>query len=247
MYDDGEIKYDASLNQTNIGANNNKFYILQMLQPRTAKTRFLVWTRWGRVGENGQSKLLGPFNDFDSALKEFNKKFKDKTGCVWDDRLKANKNGKYWYLEKDYAPPEDEEDEKKKKEEEDSNSANVVSKLEPEIQSLMELIFNKDFMQQTMIKFNYDSNKLPLGRLSKSTIKNGYLALKKIAEILADLTAARAIYGANLNPTFAQLTNEVWACLLFVRRIYANDPSTTPPFHILSVETYPKLLMIKIC
>jgi len=210
VYDDGEIKYDASLNQTNVGANNNKFYILQMLQNNKTSTEFKVWTRWGRVGENGQSKLLGPFKDFNSALPEFNKKFKDKTGCVWDDRLKANKSGKYWYLEKDYAPPEDEEKEKKqKKEEEDFKASNVVSKLEPEIQSLMNLIFNKDFMQQTMIKFNYDANKLPLGRLSKSTIKNGYLALKKIAEILADMTAARAKYGGNLNPTFAQLTNEV--------------------------------------
>lgn len=210
MYDDGEIKFDASLNQTNVGANNNKFYILQMLQHNKNATDFRVWTRWGRVGENGQSKLLGPFDDFSKALPEFNKKFKDKTGCVWDDRLKANKNGKYWYLEKDYAPPEDEEKEKKqKKEEEDFNSMNVVSKLEPEVQSLMNLIFNKDFMQQTMIKFNYDANKLPLGRLSKSTIKNGYLALKKIAEILADMPAARTKYGSNLGPTFAQFTNEV--------------------------------------
>lgn len=38
--------WDCMLNQTNIGQNNNKYYIIQMLQQRGAH---YVWTRWGRV------------------------------------------------------------------------------------------------------------------------------------------------------------------------------------------------------
>ena len=34
------------LNQTNIGANNNKFYVLQALKQGA---RFYTYTRWGRV------------------------------------------------------------------------------------------------------------------------------------------------------------------------------------------------------
>lgn len=38
--------YDCTLNQTNIGNNNNKFYIIQLLEEGG---RFVCWNRWGRV------------------------------------------------------------------------------------------------------------------------------------------------------------------------------------------------------
>lgn len=38
--------YDCTLNQTNIGSNNNKFYIIQLLEDGG---RFACWNRWGRV------------------------------------------------------------------------------------------------------------------------------------------------------------------------------------------------------
>ena len=40
--------YDCMLNQTNIGQNNNKFYVIQMLQT-PGHPLYRVWTRWGRV------------------------------------------------------------------------------------------------------------------------------------------------------------------------------------------------------
>ena len=49
--------YDCMLNQTNIGANNNKFYVIQLLEKGG---KYYAWTRWGRVGEDGQNALLGP-------------------------------------------------------------------------------------------------------------------------------------------------------------------------------------------
>lgn len=39
-------EYDCTLNQTNIGNNNNKFYIIQLLEDGG---RFACWNRWGRV------------------------------------------------------------------------------------------------------------------------------------------------------------------------------------------------------
>ena len=38
--------YSCMLNQTNIGANNNKFYVIQLLHNSNT---FYLWTRWGRV------------------------------------------------------------------------------------------------------------------------------------------------------------------------------------------------------
>ena len=43
----GQETYSATLNQTNIGQNNNKFYIIQVLAHDTA-SRYWLWTHWGR-------------------------------------------------------------------------------------------------------------------------------------------------------------------------------------------------------
>eukprot|EP00039_Didymoeca_costata_P018537 m.333884 g.333884 ORF g.333884 m.333884 type:complete len:688 (-) comp17240_c0_seq1:115-2178(-) len=92
--------YDIKLNQTNIdhGSNNNKFYIIQVLE---GKGSFWHWNRWGRVGETGQSKLemCGSAAD---AIKKFEKKFKDKTKNSWADIANFQKvPGKYELVEID--------------------------------------------------------------------------------------------------------------------------------------------------
>ena len=38
--------YDAMLNQTNIGHNNNKYYVIQVLK---CGSLYYTWNRWGRV------------------------------------------------------------------------------------------------------------------------------------------------------------------------------------------------------
>ncbi len=67
-----EDEYDVMLNQTDIGANKNKFFLVQLVN---VCGQFYLWTRWGRVGESGATQLQGPF-DFDSGATEFKKKFK---------------------------------------------------------------------------------------------------------------------------------------------------------------------------
>ena len=52
VYSEGGEFWDAMLNQTNLKKNNNKFYILQLLEDNSSH-RYTVWFRWGRgmVGE----------------------------------------------------------------------------------------------------------------------------------------------------------------------------------------------------
>jgi predicted DNA-binding WGR domain protein len=90
--------YAAVLNQTNIEGNNNKFYIVQLL---TDGTLYYVWTRWGRVGENGLNNLAN-CGDLKSAISEYKKKFKAKTGNKWEDLKNfKSKEGKYTFVETD--------------------------------------------------------------------------------------------------------------------------------------------------
>jgi predicted DNA-binding WGR domain protein len=88
--------YTVKLNQTHIDANNNKFYIIQALE---GGGKFYAWNRWGRVGEDGQSKLIACANK-DKAIKNFESKFRSKTKNAWANRgsFKPAK-GKYSIVE----------------------------------------------------------------------------------------------------------------------------------------------------
>lgn len=84
-FDASSGKYwNLSLGQTNIGANNNKFYNLQLIQKENGS--FVMFSRWGRVGENGQFSAIG-VSDLEEGKKVFCQKFRDKTGNDWTEIL----------------------------------------------------------------------------------------------------------------------------------------------------------------
>lgn len=84
--------------------------------------------------------------NFHTALSQFEKLFKSKTGCRWDDRASAHGGPKkYAFLERNYEEDEDEEDTTIKA---DGSGAAVAAKsrLARPLQNLMQLIFNVDIM-----------------------------------------------------------------------------------------------------
>lgn len=94
--------YSVKLNQTHLeaGSNNNKFYVVQVLE---GDGKYFAWNRWGRVGEPGQNKLM-PCATIQQAVKEFEKKFREKTQNSWDQRANFRPvNGKYTIVETEDA------------------------------------------------------------------------------------------------------------------------------------------------
>ncbi|OJD28964.1 poly polymerase 2 adp-ribosyltransferase 2 [Diplodia corticola] len=182
---DGVI-WDASLNQTNSGNNNNKFYRLQVLG--SASGNCVTWSRWGRVGERGQMKALGN-GSLDDAKRQFQAKFKDKSGLHWEDRTAPPKPKKYVFIERSYQSDDEEEDEGVKTEK-DGEGPDCTLALP--IQKLMQLIFNTQFFAAAMTELNYDSKKLPLGKLSKATIMKGFQSLKDLSEMINGSVPASA-------------------------------------------------------
>lgn len=73
IYCEGTDIYTAMLNQTNLQNNNNKFYMIQLLE-NNHKKQFAVWRRWGRVGNRGQSD----FSNYGNSLSEAKASFDDK-------------------------------------------------------------------------------------------------------------------------------------------------------------------------
>lgn len=179
----GDEIYDATLNQTNVGDNNNKFYIIQVLE-NDSGGNFLVYTRWGRVGAKGGTKINGPYTSAYDATSEFESKFYDKTKNCWSNRKDFVCQPKqYTWLEMDY-----DENGKESSVQGQSNpvpkSQPRETKLEAPIAKFISLICDINMMRQQMMEIGYNANKLPLGKLSKTTILKGYDVLKKISDVI---------------------------------------------------------------
>ncbi|KAM5315465.1 protein mono-ADP-ribosyltransferase PARP3-like isoform 1-T2 [Glossophaga mutica] len=178
--------YDCTLNQTDIRSNNNKFYIIQLLE---AGDRFACWTRWGRVGEVGQSKL-SLFESLDAAKKDFEKKFRDKTKNSWAkrDHFVAHP-GKYTLIE-----VQGEDDAQEAAVKVDGGPGRIVDQhvrpcsLDAATQKLITNIFSKDMFSDAMALMNLDVTKMPLGKLSKQQILRGFEALEALEAALRDPT-----------------------------------------------------------
>ncbi|KAG1749621.1 poly polymerase catalytic domain-containing protein [Suillus paluster] len=182
VYSNAESVWDAMLNQTEVGSNKNKFYVIQLLHVVGDDTQCLLCTRWGRVGENGQSQVKGLWPSV-SAINEFKKQFKSKSGVAWPQRFgMVAAKGKYTWLERAFENEDDKAEGSGSKNKEDDPVPD--SKLAPELQAFCNLIFSSKLIDAHLSSMNYDANKLPLGKLAKSTILNGFAALKKLAEVV---------------------------------------------------------------
>ncbi|KAH0996532.1 hypothetical protein GBA52_020396 [Prunus armeniaca] len=155
----GDDVYDAMLNQTNVGYNNNKFYVIQVLESDAGGT-FMVYYRWGRVGVKGQNKIQGPYTSRD--INEFKQKFYDKTKNDWSNRkMFESFPHHYMWIEMDYN-----EEEKQLSVQEKNDSAlrgqPLETPLEPRIAKFISLICNISMMKQHMMEIGYNADKLPL-------------------------------------------------------------------------------------
>ncbi|XP_041318849.1 protein mono-ADP-ribosyltransferase PARP3 isoform X3 [Pyrgilauda ruficollis] len=178
--------YNCTLNQTNISANNNKFYIIQLLEHDSA---YSVWSRWGRVGETGQSNLM-PCASLEAAKKDFEKKFREKTKNSWATRENFVAHpGKYTLIE--VQPGAGQEVEAALRV--DAVDGDRVCKqrvlpctLDRATQELVSLIFSSDMFRDAMQTMNIDVKKMPLGKLSKQQIARGFEALEELEAALRE-------------------------------------------------------------
>ncbi|XP_074054190.1 protein mono-ADP-ribosyltransferase PARP3 isoform X2 [Macrotis lagotis] len=187
--------YDCTLNQTNIGNNNNKFYIIQLLDENG---RYGCWNRWGRVGETGQFKL-SYFPSLDEAKRDFEKKFWDKTKNRWADRdnFKAQ-SGKYTLIEVQTDDDDKEGQEVMVKGDSVDRGPTIrlnvkPCTLDPATQQLVSLIFSHDMFNDAMKTMNLDIKKMPLGKLSKQQIAKGFEALEALEAALQKNSKAKQL------------------------------------------------------
>ena len=165
--------YSCTLNQTDIAANSNKFYIIQCLTD--GKNSYFLLTRYGRVGEKGRVdlKVVSSVSDAEGA---FESTYKTKTGNVWGAKF-VPKSGKYVQLEIEapeivevkVAPP-------------------TLSTLPDKLQTFISLISNKQLFERALETMEIDTQRLPLGKMSSAQIDQGEAILKLIETAVKDGT-----------------------------------------------------------
>uniref|UniRef100_A0A673X7R0 Poly [ADP-ribose] polymerase n=1 Tax=Salmo trutta TaxID=8032 RepID=A0A673X7R0_SALTR len=224
VYSEGNDVYDVMLNQTNLQFNNNKFFLIQLLQDDGVKA-YSVWFRWGRVGKVGQNNLVSCGGDLLQAKDLFKNKFLDKTKNEWAHRANFEKvAGKYDMVFMDYSTNGKEEPPLA------ALSQRKPSKLDVKVQSLLELICDIKAMEECVLEMKFDTRKAPLGKLTTEQIRAGYSALKKIEECVKRKGSSRELQEA---------------CNQFYTRIPHDFGLRTPPIIRSEEELKEKIALLE--
>jgi len=167
--------FSCTLNQTVIGSNMNKYYIMQIIK---FQNKCIVYIRYGRIGEKGTTSYK-EFNET-ASIQFFVKQFKSKTGNNWYDKENfVKKEYKYFMTITECAKQESLESET------ESGSESEID-MDERIINFLQLISNQIYMKNTLIQLEIDTDKMPLGKISQTQIDAAYDILNKINNNLKD-------------------------------------------------------------
>ncbi|XP_061389126.1 poly [ADP-ribose] polymerase [Musca vetustissima] len=170
-------KFNVVLGKTDIQRNKNSYYKIQLLESDN-KQKFWVFRSWGRIGTTIGGNKLESFSNLVEAIESFKEIYLDKTGNHFDNRANFVKtpNGMY-PIDIDYS------DNDKINLNADHN---IKSELPQAVQDLIKLMFDVDTMKRTMMEFDLDMEKMPLGKLSQTQIKTAYSVLTEICKLMEE-------------------------------------------------------------
>ncbi|CAB3383108.1 Hypothetical predicted protein [Cloeon dipterum] len=175
VYRDGSDLYTAILSNSDLASGKNSYYKLQIVES-DKRNKWWLFKSWGRIGTSVGKTKLEEYNDVQIAITDFEDTFHEKTGNEWERRASFQKRpGKYFMQDIDYG--QGQQDNLIKLED-----GGVPSKLQPQVQQLMKLLFNVQAMKETLLEFELDLEKMPLGKLTQKQLRAAYSELAKLQE-----------------------------------------------------------------
>lgn len=169
-----KLIYSCTLNQTDIDANKNKFYIMQLVKSGNKWSNNIIYGRTGEVGRI----LCDDYNNKSDAISSFEKQFKSKTGNKWGTKDFVRKEGKYFMAEVSY---DDVKDIKL------PDGKIPDSNLPTRTQDLLKMLSDINMMNNALVQLDIDTKKLPLGKIKQSQLEKANGILDKIHEALKTL------------------------------------------------------------
>ncbi|KAM7260198.1 hypothetical protein ACFE04_015939 [Oxalis oulophora] len=179
ILEDGKSIYNTTLNLSDLSTGVNSYYILQIIEEDKGSDCY-VFRKWGRVGNEkiGGNKLEElPKSD---AIREFKRLFLEKTGNPWEAWVQKQnfkkQPGKFFPLDIDYGVDRPVSNKKQ---------TDAESQLARPLLELMKMLFNVETYRAAMMEFEINMSEMPLGKLSKTNIQNGFGALTEIQNLLS--------------------------------------------------------------
>lgn len=178
------LECDALLFKVDLKRDEMRFYHLQLIH-ETNKDLFVLFTRWGEIGETGAFQRT-PAANKEEGLKDFGKVFKEKTGNVWDPTGETfeKQPGKYQLLRRRRATARSEEivlpfDFEK----------SARSQLPRMVWRTLDAICDPQHIMQAVRSMGIKTQSMPFGSLSRATLDQARSLLGEIREAIAELKA----------------------------------------------------------
>ena len=186
--------FSCTLNKSDLDKNNNKFYIIQLLE-HDENNSLVLFTRWGRVGVPGKHEEKSV--DENSGPSLFMKKYREKT-----------KKHSYQEIFIDYEFEVKKDDFPEEEKKENTNKKKFENTLSSDVMELISLIYNKKMINDNLHEIGYDSKKMPLGKLSPITLTNGLNILKEIESELKSASPDRTHLSELSSKFYSQIPHD---------------------------------------
>ncbi|XP_059138557.1 poly [ADP-ribose] polymerase tankyrase-like isoform X2 [Physella acuta] len=221
------IPYDVTLSKVDVSAGAwgmYNFYKMQVIC-HTTKNLFILFTRWGRIGDRGQFQHT-PYQTLQEAAKEFCKIFKSKTGNDWSNLSKFQNHAKKYRL-----MPKPEHQYKQQKIEFNFESS-LPSKLPEPVFDLLTEFSSVNMLLASVQKVGLNEDFMPFGRMKRETLLNARKILTDIGDLIEKITKLRNNLLTNVGTEYqsnceeiAKLTNEYYHLI----PIYGFEDETIQP------------------
>jgi ankyrin repeat protein/predicted DNA-binding WGR domain protein len=174
----------------------NVFYRMQLLH-ESNRDVFIVFTRYGRIGDTGQHQLTS-FAKREEAIHEFESIFKAKSGNEWKDVDHfARAKKKYKLARFDQTSAKEElQDFYEKTHEKDLPETS----LSDSVKAILKEVASSKILFAKVKALMVDTTRLPLSRLNKTDLMQAFTLLQEIKKTAKDLREERAVDVADSDP-----------------------------------------------
>lgn len=202
----------ATLNKTDLAGGNNKYYQIEAHVSKD-KTKFRLYSRYGRVGNDGQQEERVPSQDEPSLLQAFDSLKAEKTGKskgYVEVKMAATKIGSAvtntQILSDDVRKEKLVEDDAK-----DDNKTTPKISLHKTIEKLVDRLYAEagQAVRQALSGSLNTTTENPLGTLTLTQIEHGRSILQSIQQLIADKPKVKGTIHADI----IKLSNDFYSAI----------------------------------
>lgn len=187
MDDDKNQPYDVRLTITDIDSNLigvYNFYRMQIIKHKIKTNFYLLFTRWGRIGDDHDQYQITSYSSLDECRLEFCKIFREKTGNLWERTNQFESKPKKYAL-----IPFDKQKLCRSKDvsidflQLQNESQQPTSKLfSSEYKTLFKTLLNPEAIKYNLRKIQLDIDRMPVSHIKSTILQQARDILKQIKQ-----------------------------------------------------------------